>query len=79
MIRHVLAKDSSNIVKIYNHYIKNSTISFEESPVSPKEIEHRVYKVLNSNPPWLVHESTAKSLDMPTPLSGANAALIASP
>lgn len=60
MIRHVLAKDSSNIVKIYNHYIKKSTISFEESPVSPKEIEHRVYKVLNSNPPWLVHESDGK-------------------
>jgi len=34
MIRPATKQDADAIASIYNHYIKNSTISFEETPVS---------------------------------------------
>jgi phosphinothricin acetyltransferase len=43
------------ICGIYNHYIKHTTISFEENPVSMKEMEARI-RDIRSVYPWLVWE-----------------------
>ena len=57
MIRPVNPEDAKAIASIYNHFIENTTISFEENPVTAAAIKQRIAGVLNANLPWLVHES----------------------
>ena len=56
MIRNAAKKDSAKIAEIYNHYILNSSITFEENPLSETEIISRIENVQNSGLPWLVAE-----------------------
>ncbi|MFM2483831.1 GNAT family N-acetyltransferase [Celerinatantimonas yamalensis] len=53
-IREVGRLDIEAITRIYNHYIVNTTISFEESPVSEPEMHARVKHVQEFGLPWLV-------------------------
>lgn len=55
MIRNAILDDATQISKIYNHYIENTIVSFEESPVSTEEMASRVDEIIPSLP-WLVHE-----------------------
>ncbi len=55
-IRPVAPSDAARIADIYNHYIRHTTISFEETPVSVSEIEQRIAKVAAAKLPWLVIE-----------------------
>jgi phosphinothricin acetyltransferase len=61
MIRTIEQKDISQIVDIYNHYIENTTITFEEDPVTNKEMESRIEEY-TKNFPWLVYELDGKIL-----------------
>ena len=54
IIRPARTADAGAICAIYNHYILNTTISFEEEPVSPAEIAQRIANVADANLPWLV-------------------------
>ena len=56
MIRAVDAKDSKKIADIYNHYILNSTATFEEHSVLHNDIAERLKKVKQQGLPWLVSE-----------------------
>lgn len=56
MIRSARPEDSGAIAEIYNHYISNTVISFEEIPVSAEEINKRVTTILEAGLPWLVAE-----------------------
>jgi phosphinothricin acetyltransferase len=55
MIRPVKSNDALAICGIYNYYIKETVITFEETPVSIKEMEHRIRDV-RAVYPWLVWE-----------------------
>jgi phosphinothricin acetyltransferase len=55
MIRNVTLHDAKQICNIYNHYIINTTITFEEEPIAEKEILHRI-KSFSAKLPWLVYE-----------------------
>ena len=55
-IRPVSSADSQAIADIYNHYVDNSVVSFEEATVSVVEIESRVAKVQTNGLPWVVAE-----------------------
>ena len=55
-IRPVNSDDAEAICAIYNHYVQNSTISFEEDGVSPTEMSRRIVDVTESLP-WLVIEN----------------------
>jgi phosphinothricin acetyltransferase len=56
-IRAAVPGDADAICVIYNHYVSNTAISFEEEPVSPGEMAKRVADVSAANLPWLVlHE-----------------------
>lgn len=55
-IRPAVSSDSVTIAGIYNHYIRESTITFEEQEVAGAEMEARVTDVLASGLPWLVLE-----------------------
>ena len=36
MLRYVRPDDAASICAIYNHYIRHTRITFEESPVAPQ-------------------------------------------
>lgn len=54
MIRAVEAQDAKVISEIYNHYISNTVITFEEETVTPQEIRNRITKVQSDGLPWLI-------------------------
>lgn len=56
MIRNAFAGDAKQICDIYNHYVINSTVTFEEEPVPVKEMSDRIEKLV-SKFPWLVYEN----------------------
>lgn len=55
MIRSVSLSDAAAIGAIYNHYIANTCVSFEEVPVSEAVMAGRI-KDVSSSYPWLVWE-----------------------
>lgn len=61
MIRKVKLSDANEICRIYNFYINETFISFEEKEVSNKEMENRIRKVLE-NHKWIIFEKENKIL-----------------
>jgi L-amino acid N-acyltransferase YncA len=59
MIRLVKETDAAHIARIYNHYILNTLITFEEQPVTPEEIVARI-KGITTEYPWLVYEEDGR-------------------
>jgi len=57
MIRPANANDAAAIANIYNHYVENTTITFEETAVSLDEMQRRIQEVTTTLP-WLVVEGT---------------------
>ena len=56
MIRTVTPADAAAIAEIYNYYVLQTTISFEEAPVSADDIAQRIQQVMALHLPWLVCE-----------------------
>lgn len=59
MIRHASIDDSYSISEIYNYYVINTAITFEEAPVSPDDIRERIGTTQAENLPWIVIEDEA--------------------
>lgn len=55
MIRPVRLSDAKDICDIYNEYIKNSTVTFEEVAISADEMTERIESITRDYP-WLVYE-----------------------
>ncbi len=55
-IRGALPADAAAITAIYNHYVRETIITFEERPVLPDEVNKRIQEVLTSQLPWLIAE-----------------------
>jgi phosphinothricin acetyltransferase len=55
--RAATADDSEALARIYNHYIRESVITFEETEVAASEMVDRVAKIDRLSLPWLVAES----------------------
>lgn len=56
IIRPVNEFDAHHIVEIYNPYIKETTITFEEEPASDSEMKRRIEKVQTLGLPWICGE-----------------------
>lgn len=56
MIRPATNADAEAIARIYNHYILNTAITFEEEAVSTEDIVGRIAEVESNSLPWLVLE-----------------------
>jgi phosphinothricin acetyltransferase len=56
-----MVEDALMICGIYNPYIKESTITFEEIPVSVKEMQERI-RTTGGEYPWLVWEEAGAIL-----------------
>jgi L-amino acid N-acyltransferase YncA len=55
-IRNVIASDATSIADMYNHYILNTAISFEEQAVTAADMAQRFEDVQVAGLPWLVME-----------------------
>ncbi len=53
-LRDVTPDDASAIAIIYNHFVRTTTISFEEEPASEADIRLRIAAVRDAGLPWLV-------------------------
>lgn len=60
MIRPVSSNDAERIADIYNHYITNTLITFEEEIVSAGDIDKRIIDIALSGLPWLVIEENGE-------------------
>jgi phosphinothricin acetyltransferase len=56
MIRSATDRDAEAIARIYNHYVLNTVVTFEEEPVPPGEIAARIKDTESARFPWLVAE-----------------------
>jgi len=56
MIRDATLNDAAKVVEIYNHYISESVVTFEQEIISADIMQERISKVLDSKLPWLVAE-----------------------
>ncbi|MES2208349.1 MAG: arsinothricin resistance N-acetyltransferase ArsN1 family B [Pseudomonadota bacterium] len=60
MIRPALASDAEAIAHIYNDYILNTAITFEEQEVSLQQMAQRMEDVAALSLPWLVVEQAGQ-------------------
>ena len=56
MIRPISPLDAEQICTIYNHYVENTVVTFEEEHVSDSEMAQRI-KNVTSSLPWFVWEN----------------------
>jgi phosphinothricin acetyltransferase len=54
IVRSARSEDAGQIAEIYNHYVKTSTITFEEEPVSHSDMAVRMQEIQTLSYPWLV-------------------------
>jgi phosphinothricin acetyltransferase len=54
MIRPVEAHDAAQIAEIYNHYVANSVVTFEEEAITADEVQSRIDLILGDGFPWIV-------------------------
>jgi len=52
--------DAESIAAIYNHYVANTVVTFEEEEVSAAEMGRRIDDVWSSSLPWLVAEEDCR-------------------
>jgi len=62
LIRHVSSADTAAICDIYNPYILETVISFEEQAVSVQTMKERIKKVSTDHLPWYVFEQNGEIL-----------------
>ncbi len=55
-VRPAISSDGEALARIYNYYIQNTVITFEEEPVSAQIMTTRVADVQKASLPWLVAE-----------------------
>ena len=60
MIRPVQLSDADQIAEIYNHYVTETVITFEDDLVTDEEYRKRIQNVLEQDLPWLVAEQDGK-------------------
>jgi phosphinothricin acetyltransferase len=59
MIRKINPADAAQIIEIYNYYILNTTVTFEEEAISAAEMAKRITDITEKFP-WLVYEQEGK-------------------
>jgi phosphinothricin acetyltransferase len=61
VIRTVQSRDAQAIARLYNYYVQNTTVTFEEEPVSDREMARRIDEI-TAQYPWLVYELNGRIL-----------------
>ena len=58
-IRHATPIDADAICRIYNHYVTDTIVSFEETPVAAAEMALRITDLTRTHP-WYVYEESGR-------------------
>jgi phosphinothricin acetyltransferase len=61
MIRPATPEDAAPICEIYNHYVRDTVVTFEEHPVGTEEMARRIADIV-VRLPWLVWEEGGRVL-----------------
>jgi len=56
MIRPATAADAEPIALVYNYYVLETVITFEEEPIAPTDMAERIAQTNAAGLPWLVAE-----------------------
>lgn len=56
LVRPATSADAPAVAAIYNHYVAETVVTFEEEPVAGEEMARRMGEVFNADLPWLVAE-----------------------
>jgi len=56
IVRPASAADAAAVAEIYNHYVTQTIVTFEEEAVSAAEMVNRMQEVAAASLPWLVAE-----------------------
>jgi phosphinothricin acetyltransferase len=56
MIRNVKLSDADRIAEIYNYYIENTAVTFDENLVEAKKIRQKIEDILSKGYPFIVYE-----------------------
>ena len=59
IVRNVELADAKSVADIYNHYIENTTVTFEEDVLDASEISERITESRTLKLPWCVAENEA--------------------
>ena len=59
-IRPVTADDAAAIARIYNHYVTDTIVTFEEDQVTGDEIATRIRDIESASLPWFVAEQDGR-------------------
>ena len=60
-IRHATPADADAICRIYNHYVTDTIVSFEEAPVAAAEMAVRIADLSRTHP-WYVYEESGDAV-----------------
>lgn len=60
VLRPATTNDADSIARIYNHYVLNTIITFEENEVSAEQMAERICEVASASLPWLVAEQAGQ-------------------
>lgn len=55
-VRAATVADAVAIADIYNHYVRDTVVTFEDEPVPAREMARRMERVTSAGLPWLVAE-----------------------
>lgn len=61
-LRDATERDIPDMLEIYNHYVLNSTVTFDEDALTLKEMRKKFADVAALGYPWLVAESPGKTI-----------------
>ena len=56
LLRPATSTDADALTRIYNHYISNTIVTFEEEPIDGVDMAGRIAEVQAAGLPWLVAE-----------------------
>lgn len=62
MIRDAKPSDAESIAAIYNHYILNTAVTFEEAEISAAEAQSRIHEAQDQSLPYIIREDKAGSV-----------------
>ena len=62
VIRPATIADAAAVAGVYNHYVRETSVTFEEEEVSPPEIARRIQEVGSASLPWLIAERDTKTV-----------------
>ncbi|MDR2085896.1 MAG: GNAT family N-acetyltransferase [Dysgonamonadaceae bacterium] len=60
MLRDVSISDAGRITEIYNYYIENTAVTFDEEKVTVKDTEQKIAAILKKRYPYIVCEESGQ-------------------